>query len=92
MEEEKKDSTEQSSAPTPTLTDDLISAFIEQYSPARLGMPGVELKSSTDVIEEMESICTVNKELVAAALKEAGFTFSYTDAGPFWVLLPKVNL
>ena len=90
--EQKKDTNQQEPELQPTLTDDLITAFTQMYQPAEISTPGVELKSTIEIIEEMETIAEVNQVLVATALKEAGFKFTYTGAGPFWVLLPKVNL
>ncbi len=68
---------------TPGIADKLIDAMIEVYSP--LEVDGVlELKSTQDIVEEMQSVAEVDRWKIQTTLLSMGFAVKYTGSGFFW--------
>jgi hypothetical protein len=68
---------------TPGIADKLIDAMIEVYSP--LQADGVlELKSTQDIVEEMESVAEVDCWKIQTAMLSLGFSVQHTGTGFFW--------
>jgi len=74
---------------TPDITSELTTILLQAWQPAEPGMPGVELKTSMDLLEEMAAIADVEKREIAVAMKQAGFKIAYIDGGFYWVMKKK---
>ena len=65
------------------ISDKLIDAMIEVYSP--LQADGVlELKSTQDIVEEMQSVAEVDCWKIQTAMLSLGFSVKHTGSGFFW--------
>lgn len=74
-------------APENKTVSKIIDAFINFYRPTGTGEP--ELKTTIELVEEMATVADVSKWELQLALQQAGFTISYCESGPFWVLYAK---
>jgi len=63
----------------------LIEALLQKYSPTGTG-DQMELKSTLDILDEMEPVAQLDKWQLQLALEQNGFKPRYTDAGAFWQL------
>ena len=77
-EEEKKASVD-------SITTKLVKAICDSYAPSGPGET-MELKSTTDIMEDMAAIADVDKSELANALDSAGFKLQFTEAGIYWKL------
>ena len=92
MEEENKNPTpnqEEEKKDVSTITDSLISSFLENFEPAEKITENPEFKSTLDIIEEMNSIAEVEKWEINEVLKNSGFKIKYIEGSFYWILYPK---
>lgn len=74
----------------PTMASAIVAALLEFYQPT--GEPEtMELKTTADLMGEMDAIADISKNEISNALQHAGFKLKYTSSGVFWVLYT-VNL
>lgn len=59
------------------------------YIPVNTPAPDVEFLSTIDILEELSSICDVEKSKLVTALSQSGFSLYHNDAGSFWLLKRK---
>lgn len=71
--------------PKSNILDLLIAALLEKYSPAG-PTENVEMKSTLDILDEMEPVAQLDRWQLQIALEQSGFKPTYTDAGAFWLL------
>ena len=70
------------------IIDLLMEALLERYFPSG-NNDKIELKSTLDLIDEMEPIAQIDKWQVQTAMELAGFKPRYTEAGFLWQLFLK---
>lgn len=72
----------------PKIIDLLMDALLVKYSPTG-NDEQVELKSTIDLIDEMEPVAQIDKWQVQTAMELAGFKPRYTAAGFLWQLFQR---
>lgn len=72
--------------PKTTIEEELVTLISQQFSPAETIGEATDLKSTTDLIDEMEEISGVTPYMVTKAMKDAGFKLHYTGEGYVWML------
>lgn len=76
---------ENKNPPQSSIIDRLLKLLMHEYSIN--GKPeDLELKTTLDIVEEMETIADVSKNDVAEALEKGGYGLRYTEAGIYWEL------
>lgn len=83
MEENKTEPAEQSSKMVFT---HIIETFTRFYTPAASLADADDIKTTLDLIDEMESIATIYPIEVSTALTQAGFKLHYTGTQYVWLL------
>jgi hypothetical protein len=71
---------------TPTTSEKLFEAFMQYYSPALHPDQADEMKSTTELIEEMEGIDEILPWEINKLMEENGFKLHYTGSGYVWLL------
>lgn len=87
-EQSTTSTTETSENPKSNILDLLIAALLEKYSPTGNDQE-MELKSTLDILDEMEPVAQLDRWELQLALEQSGFKPKYTDAGAFWQLFRK---
>ena len=82
-EEEKQEGT---MPEIPVLVYDLVDTILENYEPTDKPTNDTELKTTTDLLEEVSAIATVSKDDLVTVLQETGFKLKYIEPGFFWML------
>ncbi|HZK97521.1 MAG TPA: hypothetical protein VFC67_25190 [Prolixibacteraceae bacterium] len=73
--------------PTPSFSEKLFDALMAFYIPAETPASADEMKSTQDLIEEMEQILqSISPNEVNAIMKTNGFKLHYTGNGYVWLL------
>lgn len=73
----------------PSINEILFKSLISMYIPVNTPAPDVEFLSTIDILEELSSICDVEKSKLVTALSQSGFSLYHNDAGSFWLLKRK---
>jgi ketopantoate reductase len=79
MSEEKQDL-------PPQLLNAFIQSFCEVWQPADVPEHDTELKTTSEIIDELEPVYSVGVNELSEALQQAGFKIHYTGEGFFWML------
>lgn len=72
----------------PSVTEILIDLLLDNYAP-KGESANLELKTTTDIMEEFATIADVEKWEIATAMQLGGFCLDYNDAGVFWKMYKK---
>ena len=73
--------------PTPSFSEKLFEALMAFYSPAENPSEADEMKSTQELIEEMEQIFpSVLPEEINVLMESKGFKLHYTGSGYAWLL------
>ncbi|MGQ7868691.1 hypothetical protein [Sunxiuqinia sp. sy24] len=67
----------------------LVGIVLKQYDPAGTVAEATEQKSSTELIDEMESVIEPEKNKLYVAMTDAGFQLHYTGESFVWLLKEK---
>jgi hypothetical protein len=78
---------EQPTSENGQLVTGIIAALCEFYRPTGT-VENMELKTTTDLADEMAAIADIGKNEISNAMQAAGFNLKYTAAGVFWILYP----
>lgn len=67
----------------------LVAIILKQYDPAASVAEATEQKSSTELIDEMESVIEPEKNKLYVAMTDVGFKLYYTGESFVWLLKEK---
>ncbi len=79
---EKDDTTEA----TPSIEEQLVQVILQHYVPANSVNEADAQKTSTELMDEMESVVEPEKNVLYIAMKDAGFKLHYTGESFVWLL------
>jgi hypothetical protein len=69
-----------------TPSDELCEAISKHFSPATSINDADELKSTIELMDEIEGLVDVDKNELYDAMKQLGFTYTYSGTGYAWLL------
>lgn len=83
---EEDDVPELTPEPEFSFEEQLVAIILNRYKPAEEVADATEQKSSTDLIDEMESVIEPEKNKLYLAMKDAGFQLHYNGEAFVWLL------